>query len=68
MAEPTTAPYGRKTQREPAVKEVHVLWTPDGLGCVAAVTEIVSPSQLIPSGVQRMWTSLTAGSRWVLRP
>ena len=33
MAETNGAPYGRKTQREPAVREVHVLWTPDGLGC-----------------------------------
>ena len=33
MAETNGAPYGRKTQREPAVKEVHVLWSPDGLGC-----------------------------------
>jgi hydrogenase small subunit len=33
MAETSEAPYGRKTQREPAVKEVHILWTPDGLGC-----------------------------------
>jgi hydrogenase small subunit len=24
---------GRKTQREPAVKEVHILWTPDGMSC-----------------------------------
>src|ERR1051326_8574649 len=31
------------------------------LGCSALVTEIVSPSQLIPSGVQRIWTSFTAG-------
>jgi hydrogenase small subunit len=28
-----TVPYGRKTQREPAVKEVHVLWMTQGLGC-----------------------------------
>src|SRR5207248_9877604 len=33
MADTDAAPYGRQTQREPAVKEVHVLWTPDGLGC-----------------------------------
>jgi len=33
MAESTEAPYGRKTQREPNVKEVHILWSPDGLGC-----------------------------------
>src|SRR5690348_11100829 len=28
-----TVPYGRKTQRPPAVREVHILWTPDGLSC-----------------------------------
>jgi hydrogenase small subunit len=34
MAEaPNGAPYGRKTQREPAVKEVHVLWMTGGLSC-----------------------------------
>ncbi len=33
MADTTQAPYGRKTQKEPAVKEVHVLWAPDLLGC-----------------------------------
>jgi hydrogenase small subunit len=26
-------PYGAKTQRQPAVKEVHILWSPDGLSC-----------------------------------
>ncbi len=30
MAE-ATVPYGRKTQRAPAVKEVHVLWITAGL-------------------------------------
>ena len=32
MAE-MTVPYGRKTQQEPAVKEVHVLWITAGLSC-----------------------------------
>ena len=27
------APYGRSTQKAPAVKEVHVLWITAGLGC-----------------------------------
>jgi Ni,Fe-hydrogenase I small subunit len=45
MAEPTTAPYGRKTQREPAVKEVHVLWTPDGLGCDGDTISTTAASQ-----------------------
>ena len=30
---PATAPYGRKTQRTPAVKDVHILWITAGLGC-----------------------------------
>ena len=26
-------PYGRSTQKAPAVKEVHILWITAGLGC-----------------------------------
>src|SRR4051812_38609512 len=49
MSETTkaAAPYGRKTQREPAVKEVHILWTPDGLSCdgdTVSVTAATQPS------------------------
>src|SRR3954471_12768834 len=47
MAEANAAPYGRKTQREPAVKEVHVLWTPDGLSCdgdTVSTTAATQPS------------------------
>jgi len=33
MADAPAIPYGRATQREPAAKEVHILWTPDGLSC-----------------------------------
>src|SRR5438270_6117441 len=33
MADAPAIPYGRATQREPAAKEVHILWSPDGLGC-----------------------------------
>jgi hydrogenase small subunit len=47
MAETTSVPYGRKTQREPAVKEVHILWTPDGLSCdgdTVSVTAATQPS------------------------
>src|SRR5262249_27266759 len=29
----TNAPYGRKTQRPPAVQEIHVVWITAGLGC-----------------------------------
>jgi len=41
------APYGRKTQREPAVKEVHVLWITAGLSCdgdTISVTAATQPS------------------------
>jgi hydrogenase small subunit len=46
MAE-ATAPYGRKTQKEPAVKEVHVLWITAGLSCdgdSVSVTAAMQPS------------------------
>ena len=32
MAE-AAVPYGRKTQRPPAVKDVHIVWMTTGLGC-----------------------------------
>ena len=38
------------------------------LGCMAAVVDTESPSQLSPAVIQRTWTSLTAGSFCVLRP
>jgi hypothetical protein len=38
------------------------------LGWLAAVVEMVSPSQPRPSGLHRMWISLTAGVCWVFRP
>jgi hydrogenase small subunit len=47
MAVETAVPYGRKTQRDPAVKEVHVLWMPDGLSCdgdTVSVTAATQPS------------------------
>jgi hydrogenase small subunit len=40
-----TVPYGRKTQREPSVKEVHILWTPDGLGCDGDTISTTAASQ-----------------------
>ncbi len=46
MAE-ATVPYGRKTQRAPAVKEVHVLWITAGLSCdgdSVSVTAATQPS------------------------
>ncbi len=44
MAEATT-PYGRKTQRAPAVKEVHVLWITAGLGCDGDSVSITAATQ-----------------------
>jgi hydrogenase small subunit len=41
------APYGRKTQHTPAVKEIHILWTPDGLSCdgdTVSTTAATQPS------------------------
>ena len=44
MAE-ATGPYGRKTQRAPAVKEVHVLWITAGLGCDGDSVSITAATQ-----------------------
>jgi hydrogenase small subunit len=47
MAESNGVPYGRKTQKDPAVKEIHVLWSPDGLSCdgdTISVTAATLPS------------------------
>lgn len=43
----STAPYGQKTQKPPAVKEVHVLWITAGLSCdgdSVSVTAATQPS------------------------
>ena len=45
MPETTEAPYGRKTQREPAVKEVHILWITAGLGCDGDTVSITAATQ-----------------------
>jgi hydrogenase small subunit len=45
MVEATAAPYGRKTQREPAVKEVHVLWITAGLSCDGDSVSTTAASQ-----------------------
>src|ERR1700753_495311 len=40
-------PYGRVSQREPAVKEVHVLWITAGLSCdgdSVSITAAMQPS------------------------
>jgi hydrogenase small subunit len=39
------APYGRKTQRAPNVKEVHVLWITAGLGCDGDSVSITAATQ-----------------------
>ena len=40
-----SVPYGRKTQREPAVKEVHILWMTEGLGCDGDSVSITAATQ-----------------------
>jgi hydrogenase small subunit len=48
MAEPSVSvPYGRTTQRPPALAEIHILWLTAGLGCdgdTIAVTAATQPS------------------------
>ena len=44
MAE-ATVPHGRRTQRAPAVKEVHVLWITAGLGCDGDSVSITAATQ-----------------------
>src|SRR5215813_8071529 len=44
MAE-ANGPYGRRTQRAPAVKEVHVVWITAGLGCDGDSVSITAASQ-----------------------
>src|SRR5215210_1946277 len=65
---------GLRNSSPPSVGESTLLWrwilgipgmapssTSSMLGCPAAVTDTESPSQLIPSEIQRMCTSSTAG-------
>src|ERR1700689_3162431 len=43
----SAVPYGRSTQKAPAVKEVHILWITAGLGCdgdSVSVTAATQPS------------------------
>jgi hydrogenase small subunit len=42
---PEVAPYGRKTQKEPAVKEVHIVWITAGLGCDGDSVSITAATQ-----------------------
>ena len=38
-------PYGQKTQRPPDVKEIHILWSPDGLSCDGDTVSVTAASQ-----------------------
>src|SRR5689334_16670009 len=40
-----TTPYGAKTQRPPAVKEVHVVWMTSGLGCDGDSVSVTAAEQ-----------------------
>ncbi|HXE54333.1 MAG TPA: hypothetical protein VN541_15025, partial [Tepidisphaeraceae bacterium] len=42
---PAETPFGRKTQRPPAVKEVHILWSPDGMSCDGDTVSITAATQ-----------------------
>src|SRR5947209_8298591 len=44
MAE-ATVPYGRSTQKAPAVKEVHILWITAGLSCDGDSVSITAATQ-----------------------
>ena len=41
----TNVPYGRKTQRAPDVKEVHIVWMTAGLGCDGDSVSITAATQ-----------------------
>ena len=38
-------PYGRKTQKKPAVVEVHIVWITAGLGCDGDSVSITAATQ-----------------------
>src|SRR6204780_4027322 len=40
-----TVPYGRSTQKAPAVKEVHIVWITAGLGCDGDSVSITAATQ-----------------------
>ena len=40
-----SAPYGRKTQHQPVIKEVHILWITAGLGCDGDSVSITAATQ-----------------------
>jgi hydrogenase small subunit len=41
----STVPHGRKTQKPPAVKEIHILWITAGLGCDGDTVSITAATQ-----------------------
>ncbi|HEU4415625.1 MAG TPA: hydrogenase expression protein HypE [Candidatus Angelobacter sp.] len=45
MAAEKAAPYGRKTQKDPAVAEVHIVWITAGLGCDGDSVSITAATQ-----------------------
>src|SRR5580693_7462507 len=42
---PETIPYGRSTQKKPAVAELHILWITAGLGCDGDTVSITAATQ-----------------------
>jgi len=40
-----TVPYGRSTQRPPAVKDIHIVWITAGLGCDGDSVSITAATQ-----------------------
>ena len=42
---PATVPYGRVTQKPPAVSDLHVLWLTAGLGCDGDSVSITAATQ-----------------------
>ena len=53
MADATVVPYGRITQRPPAVKDVHIVWITAGLGCDGDSVSITAATQ--PSVEDVVW-------------
>ena len=45
MTAKAAAPYGRVTQKAPAVAEIHILWITAGLGCDGDSVSITAATQ-----------------------
>src|SRR5215813_5647672 len=45
MAAEKAVPYGRRTQKEPAVAEIHIVWITAGLGCDGDSVSITAATQ-----------------------